>query len=288
MTTRGLAGNVISWTTAGAVVVAGHIGLAYWLMQTEASQIAGLPDPVYVDLAPMPEAAAPLDQAETQEQAEIKPEPDPEPVEEEPEEEVADFTPPPLPELEPLPDLSTLIPPPEDAVVLTKSERPRERPDRTEPEPESEREVAKKEEPKKERRRRQPEQQQQQQEQEQEQERRTRVDAPQGQRTAAPRANAGNAPTQRQAASWRSQIESRVARHMQRTRLPGRSGNVQVMVRFTVSPGGQVTAASVSTSTGNARLDQALNRQASRLPRLPPPPSGKSTSLELPVLVQSR
>lgn len=281
MTTRGLAGNVISWTTAGAVVVAGHIGLAYWLMQTEASQIAGLPDPVYVDLAPMPEAAAPLDQAETQEQAEIKPEPDPEPVEEEPEEEVADFTPPPLPELEPLPDLSTLIPPPEDAVVLTKSERPRERPDRTEPEPEPEREreVAKKEEPKKERRRRQPEQQQQ--------ERRTRVDAPQGQRTAAPRANAGNAPTQQQAATWLSQVNSRVARHMARTRLPGRRGSMQVTVSFTVTAGGQVTGVRVN-STGDGAIDQALNRQASRLPSMPPPPGGGSKSMQLPVVVRSR
>lgn len=283
MSARDRIGDVVGWGVAGAVVLAAHIAAASMLMRSEASQIAGLPDPVYVDLAPMPEAAAPLDEVETEEMAETKPELDPEPEPEpEPEEEIAEFTPPPLPELEPLPDLSTLIPPPEDAVVLTRSERPRERPDRTEPEPEPEREreVAKKEEPKKERRR-QPEQQQQ--------ERRTRVDAQQSQRTAAPRANAGNAPTQRQVASWQSQIATRVARHMRRTRLPGNvRGNLNVTVAFTITAGGQITGVRVLSATGDPRVDQAINRQASRLPSMPPPPGGTSRPFEIPVVVQGR
>ena len=51
-----------TWGAAGAVALSLHVGGAVWLLQkAEAAQIAGLPDPVYVELAPMPQAAAPLE-----------------------------------------------------------------------------------------------------------------------------------------------------------------------------------------------------------------------------------
>ncbi|RDW12762.1 energy transducer TonB family protein, partial [Paracoccus thiocyanatus] len=105
--------------------------------------------------------------------------------------------------------------------------------------------------------------------------------------TAAPQAQAGT-PSPRQVASWQSKVQSAVARHMQRTRFSGRGGSVTVTVRFSVDPGGRVAGASLASSTGDARIDAALSRQASRLPRLPAPPTGRTTSLVLPVKIVLR
>ncbi len=270
-----------AWGTAGAVVLAAHVTGAVWLMQkAEASQISGLPDPVYVELAPMPEAAAPLAEEEAIDQKEAsgaaaEPEPESEP------EELAEIPLPELPQLEPLPDLSTNVAV-NDAVVLNRSERPPERPEVKEKQPEPEREIAKREEPKKE----EPKERKKPAASAAASNRTTRLDAQQGQRTAAPRAQQGSPSSPRQVASWQSKVNGAVARHMKRTRLPNaRDGAIQATLQFTISGGGQVTGMRVTSSTGNPAMDSAIDRQAGRMPRLPAHPSGTSQTLVLPVLI---
>lgn len=255
------------WGSAAVLVLAAHLGGAMWILHTaKAAAPPGLPDPVFVELAPMPQAAAPPEEEEMPELAEAEPEPEPEPV--------IDL---PLPELEQIPDMNTLFPPPPDAVVLQKSERPLERPEKPqEPEPKI---VEKQPEPKKrEVKERAPEKQEA-------RKATTQVRAPKSDRTAAPTSDAGVA-SPRQVASWQSRISGTVARHMKRTRLPSRrGGSVTVMVVFTVDPGGRVGGVRVNGSTGDAKLDAALQRQAARLPKLAPPPTGKSTPVTLPVRI---
>ena len=268
-----------AWGTAGAVVLAAHVTGAIWLMQkAEASQISGLPDPVYVDLAPMPEAAAPLDEQESIDQAASEgtgsePEPDPDPELEEIA--AADI---PLPKL---PDMSTNVAV-NDAVVLNRSQRPPERPAVKEIEPEPERKIVERKEPEKE----QPKERKKPAASAAQTNRTTRLEAPQGQRTAAPRAQQGSPSSPRQVASWQSKVNSAVARHMKRTRLPSeRRGAIQATLQFTITSSGQVTGMRVVSSTGNSSVDNAINRQASRMPRLPAHPSGGALSLTLPVYI---
>ncbi|CAM3087167.1 protein TonB [Paracoccus aminovorans] len=256
--------DVALWGGAAAVVLIAHLGGALWVLHTaKAATPPGLPDPVFVDLAPIPEAATPPEEEETPEMAEAEPEPEPE---------VA--LPEPLPELEPVPDMNSLFEPPPDAVVLQKSERPKERP---EPEPEPKKIVEKQPEPKKkEKKERAPEEQPA-------RKATTQVRAQRSDRTAAPTADAGVA-SPRQVASWQSKVNAAVARHMKRTRIKGQ-GAIVVNLNFTVDPGGRVAGARLASSTGNAANDAALNRQVARMPRLPAHPSGKSITLTLPVRI---
>ncbi len=251
------------WGGAAALVLAAHLGGGLWLLHSaKAATPQGLPDPVFVDLAPMPQAAAPLDAAESPELAAAEPEPEPE----------IDL---PLPELEQVPDMNTLFPPPPEAVVLQKSTRPKDRPE--EPEPKL---VKKDPEPKKKREKKPkaPEKQQA-------RKATTQLQAPKAQRTAAPRAEVGTA-SPRQVASWQSKVNAAVARHMQRARMDDGGGAVVVSVNFTLTPSGKVAGARLVSSTGNARNDAELSRQAARMPRLPAHPSGTSINLTLPVRIQ--
>lgn len=261
------------WASAAGLVLAAHLGGALWILQrAEAAAPPGIPDPVFVELAPAPTAAAPpSEEEEVQEIEEAAPEPEPAP----------DFAmPEPLPELAPLPDMNSLFPPPPDAVALQKPVRPRQRPER---EPEPEPKVVQREPepaPKPEVRQKAPEEQKSQQAS-------TRSRAKAADRTAAPQADEGAA-SPRQVASWNSRVQSAVARHMGRTRMAGRSqGSVRVTVVFTINGNGTVSGARLAGSTGDPRMDAAIDRQASRLPRMPAPPSGKSISLTLPVLINS-
>lgn len=267
------------WGTAALVVLGAHLGGALWLMhRAEAAAPPGIPEPVFVELAPMPTAAAPLDEAETPEITEAAPEPEPEPEpkpEPEPVPEIALDEP--LPELEPVPDMNSLFPPPPDAVVLQKSERPKDRPEPKEPEPEPK--IVKK----------QPEQKKKEKAPDEQEARKasTAVRAQQAERSAAPSQGAQVSP--RQEASWQSKLQAAVGRHMNRTRIPGaRGGDVRVTVAFTVTGSGGVTGARLVGSTGDGNLDAALSRQVSRLNRLPPHPSGKNIPITLPVLIQHR
>ncbi|MFT4012376.1 MAG: TonB family protein [Paracoccus sp. (in: a-proteobacteria)] len=260
---QGLMREGALWGSAAVLALAAHLGGAIWLMRTaEAAAPPGLPEPVFVELAPMPEAAAPPDEIETPEVEEAEPEPVPDLALDEP-----------LPVPEPIPDMDSLFPPPPDAVVIQKSERPQERPE-PEPEPKQVRkEPEKKPEPKK----KAPEEQPQRKAQ-------TTVRAAQSDRSAAPAQ--GAQPSPKQVASWQSRVQAAVARHMQRARVSGRRGAaMQVTVTFTLGGNGAVTGARLLGSTGDAQLDAMLNRQASRMPRLPSHPSGKSVPLTLPVRI---
>ncbi|MCV2447695.1 energy transducer TonB [Paracoccus sp. DMF] len=254
------------WGGAAVLVLAAHLGGALWLLHSaEAAAPPGLPEPVFVELAPLPEAAAPPEEEEMPELAEAEPEPEPE----------IDL---PLPELEQIPDMNTLFPPPPDAVVLQKSERPRERPEKPEPEPEPEPKIVEKKpvEKKREVKERAPEKQEA-------RKATTQVRAPKSDRTAAPTADAGVA-SPRQIASWQSKVNSTVSRHMRRTRIKGQ-GAIVVNLNFTVDPSGRVAGARLASSTGNAANDAALSRQVARMPRLPAHPSGRSMTLTLPVRI---
>lgn len=254
------------WGGAAALVLAAHLGGAMWFLHSaRAATPPGLPEPVFVELAPLPEAAAPPEETEAPEMAEAAPEPPPE-------FDLAE----PLPELEPIPDMNSLFPPPPDAVVLQRSERPKERPPEPEPEPEPRR-VQKQPEPKtRETKRRASEEQQA-------RKASTQLRAPQSSRTAAPQTQAGAA-SPRQVASWQSRVNAAVARHMLRTPLRQTRGqSVTITVSFSVDPSGRVGAVRVNGSSGDAHIDSALQRQASRLPRLPAPPGGRSVPIVLPV-----
>lgn len=264
------------WGIAASSVIALHVAGLWWLHSSaEAATPPGLPEAVFVDLAPMPEASAPQDIVESEEQAEAAPEPEPMP-EPEPEPEIALD---PLPELQPLPDLETLHPPPSDAVVM-QSSRPRSRPERPKPEPEPKTaEVPREPVRQRERRREAPEEQVQTQ-------RSTTVAGRQSNRNAAQQG--GGQSSARAEASWKQQIQGRVARHMQRARIDGRRGTIQATLTVTVSGNGQVSGVSLTRSSGDARVDQALSRQAGRMPRLVAPPSGRTETVIIPFQISSR
>lgn len=249
------------WGGAAVLVLAAHLGSALWLLHSaKAAAPPGLPEPVFVELAPAPQAVAPPEEEEMPEMVEAEPEPEP----------VIDL---PLPELEQVPDMNTLFPPPPDAVVLQKSERPKDRP-KEEPEPKivEKKPVEKKREVKE----RAPEKQEA-------RKATTQVRAPKSDRTAAPTADAGVA-SPRQVASWQSKVNSAVSRHMKRTRIKVQ-GAIVVNLNFTIDPSGRVAGARLASSTGNATNDAAISRQVARMPRLPPHPSGKSMTLTLPVRI---
>ncbi|WP_347267654.1 energy transducer TonB [Paracoccus sp. (in: a-proteobacteria)] len=271
------------WGGAATLALAAHLGGAFWVMQrAQAPALAGLPEPVYVELAPAPTAAAPQAAQDSEAMPEAAPQPEPEPEpqpepEPEPEPEIAL---PPMQQLEPLPDMNSLFPPPPEAVALPKAVRPPERP---EPPQEKLAETPRKDRPKPEKREKKPKAP----EEQAARQATTRLRAPQGERSATPQAQAGQ-PSPRQEASWKQKISRIVARHMLRTRIAGRGGSVVVAVSFSVDPSGRVTGVRVNGSTGDARNDSALQRQASRMPRLPAPPSGRSSAVELPIRIELR
>ncbi|HWL55181.1 MAG TPA: TonB family protein [Paracoccus sp. (in: a-proteobacteria)] len=254
------------WGSAAAVVLAAHLGGALWILhRAEAAAPPGMPDAVYVELADIAQAAAPPDEVESEQVAEAEPEPEPEPA---PDFAMAE----PLPELEPLPDMNSLFPPPPDAVVLQKSVRPKTRPEPPDPEPKvaTQEQVPKKEEKKE----KAPQQQAQRQAS-------TTVRAPKAQQTTSQQS--GAQPSARQVATWESKVNSAVARHMRRARVSQKGASVTVA--FTISPNGAVSGGRLMNSTGDARTDAALQRQAGSLPRMPPHPSGRSIPISLPVRI---
>lgn len=274
--------------SVAAVVIAGHLGGAAWLeRQAQASAPpAGLPEPIFIELSPEPEAIA--DQGEVEAEAASADEPEPEPMPEpEPEPAPSFDMPEPLPELEPLPDMNTLFAPPPDAVVVQKSVRPKERP--TPPEPKAEPEpkiepkpkLVEKKPPPEERKDPAPKQQRT-------QEASTKHTAERSNRNAARQGQQSAGANPRAEASWQQRISSIVARHIKRTRTTGLRQSVTVKVTFSVDPSGRPAGARVVGSTGDARLDAALSRQAASMPRLPAPPSGQTASVTVPVKIDAR
>ncbi len=261
------------WAGAATVVLAAHLGGGLWVAQNaQASAPPGLPEAVFVELAPMPTAAAPEGEEEQEEAEEtIKSQEEPEPE--------------PEPQPEPLPDMKSLLPPPSDAVVLPKTARANERP---KPPKEKLVEVPREKKPEKEPEKKKKPAKKVADEEQAAKKATTQLVAPKGDRTAAPQGQAG-APSKKQVASWQSKVQAAVGRHMNRARISARGrGSILVTVRFTVDPSGRVGGATLASSTGDAKLDAVLSRQAARLPRLPAPPSGNSTPLELPVQINLR
>ena len=75
---------------------------------------------------------------------------------------------------------------------------------------------------------------------------------------------------------------------MSRTRVPGRrGGTVRASVTVSVSASG-ATRAQLVQGTGEPAVDAALSRQAARMPKLPPPPSGRALTFEQPVEIRLR
>ncbi|SDE87561.1 protein TonB [Paracoccus isoporae] len=322
MTGRGPVGAVARWGLTGAAVLAAHLAAGIWLIQTaQRSEALQPPPPVFVDLAPSPEPLAPAAApgAEAAPQTASPPQSDPAPeevAESAPQQAAPDFIPPDMTELPPVEDFADLVPPPapvpdfeappmtelppvtdfaellpDSALVLSASERPVQRPVRRAPEPEPQPQVTRRETP----RQAQPQQQRQAEQQRQPQPARAQPQ-PQRQQQAAG-GGGGNSRQQsggqtgasrQQMANWSSQVGSRITRHMSRTRIGGaRGGRVQIQVSVTISANGAASAR-LASSTGNARADSALARQAARLPRMPAPPNGQSASFTQPMVITLR
>ncbi|UXU75370.1 MULTISPECIES: TonB family protein [unclassified Paracoccus (in: a-proteobacteria)] len=289
------------WGGTAAVVLALHLGVVGWLFDSDAvPPPSGLPQAIMIDLAPLPVAppAAPDNQdsdampppaprAESQPDPEPAPEPEPEPAPSEQgnmQQDPALPELPELPELPPIEQMNSLFAPPQ-AVALPQSARPRPRPvAQTQTQTESQRKtrITQDREPQRQTKAAaeppstpasdQPARRQT-----------TALRAPTAPQGAAPPAGAP-APSARQMASWQARVNAAVARHMRRTRLSMRD-SATITIRFTLLPNGQVSGAQLMGSTGDPGNDAALNRQAARLPRLPPPPSGQSATLILPVRI---
>lgn len=75
---------------------------------------------------------------------------------------------------------------------------------------------------------------------------------------------------------------------MLRTRVPGvRGATVTANIRVTIAASGAAAGQLVS-STGNGQVDQALARQAARMPNMPAPPNGQSVTFVQPARIQLR
>lgn len=282
MTGRG--GRVIRegalWGGASVLVVALHLGGALWIMrQAEAAAPPGLPEPVFVDLAPAEEVA----------EEPVAPAEDPveEAVEPEPEEVAKPLDLPPLPELEPLDDMAELFPPapPEletpPEVVLNTSARPQRRPQR-EPEQQRQPEPRRAE-------RREP--------QRQAEPRRQEQPAPQQQQVRRADQGAGGSgaagPSPQQKASlmsqWGGQIRSCISRRASAPRGVREGG--RVTLNLSVSRSGSIQGVGIAGSSGNGALDEAAVRaaqRAGRCPRAPAQLTDASYSFQLPINLQVR
>ncbi|WP_207100291.1 energy transducer TonB [Paracoccus shandongensis] len=256
------------WGGASALVLALHLGGALWLMErAEAAAPPGLPEPVFIDLAPAEETAeetvAPAEEP-VEEVAEepVAPEPQPEP---EPEKIVEPLDLPPLPQLEPLDDMAELFPPapPEletpPAVVLNTSARPQRRPER-EPEPQRQAEPRREPEPQ-----RQAEPRRQEQPARQKQARRVE----QGQQGATGKTGVSAQQLARDEASWKQQVGVCLLRSA--SRVSGASG-ARSTVALVIARNGRVQSASLTASTGNPRVDREISRAMGRA-RCPAAPS---------------
>lgn len=80
-------------------------------------------------------------------------------------------------------------------------------------------------------------------------------------------------------ASWESEVRERVAASA--TRSVRASGTA--VLSFSVNPSGGVGGAHIARSSGSSELDSATLAIASQLGQLPPPPSGRRTTVMVPV-----
>ena len=254
------------WGGASALVLALHLGGALWILrQAEAAAPPGLPEPVFVDLAPAEDA----EDAAAPTEAPVAPEPEREP---ESPPLAEPLTLPPLPHLEPLEELFPAVKPRPDA-VLTASARPERRPERA-PAPRQEA-------------RRDPEPQPRTEPRGREQ-LAAQPPAPQG---AGGGGSAGPSPRQRASlmAQWGGQIRSCISRRASAPR--GLRDGGRVTLNLSVSRSGAIQGIGIAGSSGNPALDRAAVQAAQRAGRCPRAPAGltdASYAFQLPINVQVR
>lgn len=285
------------WAGASVLVLAAHVGAGIWIMgRADAGAPPGLPDAVFVDLAPamppaadMPqgaEAAAGLD-ARPEVEAEEEPapeEPQPEPQAEpepqsvpEPDQVVEPIDPATLD----LPDFQQFAPPDipvRTALALDSSTRPQRRPEpQPEPEPRRDPEPAAE---------RQPEPQ-----------RRQAAQAA-GQRgqaeTSRPAGNAQGGGASRQAAAdaaslWGAQVGACIQRRASLPRNVRQGGRVNLAL--TVSRSGAIQGVGIAGSSGSPNVDQAALTAAQRAGRCPAAPAALTDpiySFTLPIRLDVR
>ncbi|MFD1881193.1 TonB C-terminal domain-containing protein [Paracoccus pacificus] len=311
--------RVMFWCAMAALIASVHVALALWAMQQEAAALPVPADAVEIELAlapGLPEAPAAIPvapgtaQPKNSTDAARGPEPMPEPA--------ADFQPPPIAPLPP-PDMAQLLPappiplpdpvlpplvplPPPDFASLAPAVRhpPPPRPERIaararqdRPDPEARAQPAPRQEP-----RRQPTRDDRRDAAERrETPERAQAQTRTGHQTATARAAASAAPSGgagnarrnagMTAASWQRIAGARVSAHMSRTRVGGASGTLRAVVDVSVSSSG-ATSARLVQGTGDSRSDSALARQATRMPKLPPPPNGQSVNFQQPIVIRLR
>ncbi|QFR31779.1 energy transducer TonB [Ancylobacter sp. TS-1] len=271
-----------AWAVCGIVVLAVHGGALAYMLSPPPLVAAEEPAAIMIELAEMPVApeAEPVDlppgpqMVEAPEKIEEEVPPDPLAKEE-------DVPPPePLPEQEPIPEVAEspapdievpLPPPPPLASELTPPEKkpdpPKERP-KPKPKP---KEREKSEKPPAPRTTAAPS-----------------LNATASDRIAAPSAGASTA-NSRAPANWRSRLMAHLNRHK---RYPaGESGQGRARVAFTINRSGQVLAARLAGSSGNANFDAEAVAMVRRASPVPPPPAevpGGTISFTVPVLFSLR
>lgn len=85
-----------------------------------------------------------------------------------------------------------------------------------------------------------------------------------------------------EAASWQRQVQRRLNNAKRYPRSAGGATGT-ALVRFTISAGGGLAGVSLVQSSGNPALDQAAVDAVTRAAPFPPPPSGGSETLGVPV-----
>ncbi|WP_299358770.1 TonB C-terminal domain-containing protein [uncultured Paracoccus sp.] len=298
------------WTLAAGLTAAAHVGVAHWALSGSPPSMPA-PAAVMVDLVAAPTEPAPVPPQPTQPQAADAPAdpspPEPAPVPEPettPQDSAAPLVVPAFQRLEPLTDLAAFVAPPTaiklpapailppvgdfaaliaPAPALTASAPPVPRPARRQADPAREARPAASEPAAISRR-----------ESRQttakaaagadkptESVRRAANDAS-GTAQSAPGAAPTGAASPQALQRWHARVGAQITRHMSRTRVNG--GQAQVRIAVTVSPNG-AAAGRLAASSGDPRIDAALSRQAGRLPRMQPPPSGRAESFVLPIRI---
>jgi len=98
--------------------------------------------------------------------------------------------------------------------------------------------------------------------------------------TAAPKASQGSAGSGMSQATWASRVNAKINRSKS---AGGARGTGSVRVAFTVAASGDVIAASILRSSGDAQMDRAALASVQRASPVPPTPSGgtQSTSITI-------
>jgi protein TonB len=299
------------WSSAAALILSAHVGLAALMMQEDPESPAenAPPAAIMIDLAPEPVAAntqedqvAPdtadaeeVKSEETQpvedpppiEQPTPEPEPAPDPVAEAPPEpvepppEVAEETPEPEPappevaELppEPTPEPVEKVDPIEEQVTAALENVEVPLPTMRPPPPEKLAEA--KPRPKDDAKKIQRAKQQQRQAQKEMAE--AKLQTEQAERTAATQTTSGSTMSSVTPARWKSRVQAKLARNARR--CPG-SGTGTAAVRFKFDGDGNVTGISLSRSSGDPAIDDYIVSAVRRASPIPAPPSGVASYLD--------